>query len=98
MIYANEAKKITKENNDRDNAIKKAVDEMLTKIEPSILEKATRGFAFLKITKMQIIDIMPYNEYFFTIKEMMDAVAKELKEYGYKVEITASHSSIHVEW
>lgn len=98
MIYANEAKKLTKENNARETALKGAIEKILEKVEPSIIEIAKRGYNSLTIPKRQIVNVMEYDKYFFAIKEIINTLTNELKEYGYTVEVTPSYSSIHVKW
>lgn len=98
MIYANEAKKLTKENNARETALKGAIEKILEKVEPSIIEIAKRGYNSLTIPKRQIINAIEYDGYFFAIKEIMNALTNELKEYGYTVEVIPSYLSIHVKW
>ena len=79
MIYAKEARQITKENTNSTE-----LHEIIEKILPAIVKKDL------------LMDLA--NTYYFTRKQIMDALAVEIREFGYDATIPSSYTSIHIEW
>ena len=96
MINANEARKIAEENDTCGIELQNLVENVMPVCEKHIRRIAEAGCKRAVITREEIMKSLPFT--FFTKKEILDAVVKELKRFGFKAETTASYNSIHVEW
>jgi len=96
MIYAKDAHKISEENNHEREIINHSVEKALALFEKTINESAKNGCFGCFIKKNVIKDIV--NDIFIKTDDVMDAIADELKTYGYNVSIPQSYTSIHVDW
>lgn len=96
MIYAKEAHKTAKENNGYEETLNGIVDKVLPLFDHGIRQLSEEGF-FSMLVKREVIN----KEIGWTVcrmSDVMDAIAKELREYGYDVTIPQSYTSIHVNW
>ena len=96
MIYAKEAHKTAQDNNTYEETVKAAVDKILPLFDEGIRKISEEGFFSMLVKRGAIQQkigwtICPTNE-------IMDAIAEELREYGYDVTIPKSYTSIHVNW
>lgn len=96
MIYAKEARKTAKDNNNYEETIKAAVDKVLPVFDEGIRRLSGDGF-FSMLVKRGVIQ-QKAGWTLCPINDIMDAIAKELREYGYDVTIPQSYTSIHVNW
>lgn len=96
MIYAKEARKTAKENNSYEETIKTAVDKVLPLFDDGIRQLSREGF-FSMVVKREVIN-KKIGWTLCRMNDVMDAIAKELREYGYDVTIPQSYTSIHVNW
>lgn len=96
MMYANDAHKIAKANNTEEKELAAIVEKTLPLFEAQICYMSENG-CYATFVKKEVIK-QEVNTYFFAISKIMDAIAEELKKYGYKTSIPPSYSSIHVEW
>lgn len=97
MIYANEAKKIAKESA-KTNELHNLVVEVLPMVENEIRNSANYGQHEILIKKETIIKELGNRTIFFAHKDIMNALADEIREYGFDTEIPNSYSSIHIYW
>ena len=95
MIHANEARKITAANKNNDE-LKKAVEKLMPAVNAQIQLAAERGLSETSIKKADISRIVGFA--LATNKMIMDALASEVREYGFEVWNTESYSSIHFKW
>lgn len=95
MLYADEAHTITL-NSTAKSRLKETVEKVLPLIEQAIRDMAALGCAATLVkteTIMKEIGFVPE-----TKREVIDAIAAKLKNYGYKTSIPNSYTSIHIEW
>ena len=95
MMYAKEARKITAANKD-DSELKAAVEKLMPAVSAQIQMAAERGLDETFIKKADISRIVGF--VLIPHKMLMDALAAEVREYGYEVWNTDSYSSIHFKW
>lgn len=96
MMYANEARNLSNANNKTKDSIKNAVAKMLPFIDERINKLAAAGFRDIIVKKKEITDTVGF--VWVPAKDIMDAIAAEVANYGYKTFITSSYSSVHIEW
>lgn len=95
MIYAKEARQITKENTNS-TELHEIIEKILPAIEEAIRNASSYGLSNTIIKKDLLMDLA--NTYYFTRKQIMDALAVEIREFGYDATIPSSYTSIHIEW
>lgn len=95
MMYAKEARKITAANKDN-SELKAAVEKLMPAVNAQIQMAAERGLDETAIKSSDITRIVGF--VFASKREIMDALAAEVREYGYEVWNTDSYSSIHFKW
>ena len=96
MIYAKEARKTANDNNTYEETLQGAVDKVLPLFDDGIRRLSGEGF-FSMLVKRGVIQ-QKVGWTLCRINDIMDAIAKELREYGYDVTIPQSYTSIHVNW
>lgn len=95
MMYANEARKITEKNKDN-SELKNAIAKLMPAVSAQIQMAAERG---VNETFIKSSDITRIAGFILTSKQnLMDALAAEVKDYGYEVWNTDSYSSMHIKW
>lgn len=75
-----------------------AVEEILPMIEKEIIEMAEYGGDSILIKKSEITHYELSGYCVATHKEVMDGIAKALREAKFSVSIPNSYSSIHIDW
>ena len=96
MIYAKEARKTANDNNTYEETVKTAVDKALPLFDDGIRRLSGEGFFSMLVKRGAIQQRIGWTR--CPMNDVMDAIAKELREYGYDVTIPQSHTSIHVNW
>lgn len=96
MIYAKEARKVAKENNSYEETLHDVVDKALPLFDDGIRRLSEEG-CFSMLVKRDVIS-KKIGWTLCRMSDVMDAIAKELREYGYDVTIPQSYTSIHVNW
>ena len=96
MIYAKEAHKAAKKNNSYEETLQEVVSKALPLFDDNIRRLSEEGF-FSMLVKRDVIS-KKIGWTLCRMNDVMDAIAKELREYGYDVTIPQSYTSIHVDW
>lgn len=96
MMYAKEAHEIAKTNNTEEKELKAIVEKVLPLFENQVRFMSENG-CYATFVKKEAIR-QEVDTYFFAMSKVMDAIAEELKKYGYKTSIPPSYTSIHLEW
>ena len=96
MIYAKEAHKTANDNNTYEETVKTAVDKVLPLFDEGIRHLSGKGVFSMIVKRGAINEKVGWT--FCRMSDVMDAIAKELREYGYEVTIPQSYTSIHVNW
>jgi len=96
MINVNEARKMAKKNDVSKSTLRAIVKQAMPVVDQHIRRVAEAGCYKAVVTREEIMENVETT--FFTKREIVDAVAVEIKKYGYTVAVTSSSYSIHVEW
>jgi len=98
MLYASEAREITRK---RIEANKKELFTLvrngLSLFSAYINDAACYGNNEVIVNADEILAVVK-TSWNFTRKEVLNAAARVLNEYGYTTEIPTSYSSIHIKW
>ncbi len=96
MIYAKEARKTAKENDSYEEILRAAVNKALPLFDDGIRRLSGDGYFSMLVKREALNKKIGWTS--CRMNDVMDAIAKELREYGYDVTIPQSYTSIHVNW
>ena len=95
MRYAREARELAEK--DANTAeVERIIEKLMPAASLQVAFTANDGLNETMLKKAEIMRIAGFT--FCTYNCIMDALAQEIREYGYDVTITPSYSSIHIKW